>query len=81
MKERKDEELDEMYESVSKDVKKEMCKKDLVKRYKAMYEEGGVKNLKVSGGEVDKEDEEKKRMKDMGYKVRMKRNGGKVRLK
>lgn len=51
-----DQQFDDMYQSLTKDVKKEISKKDFVNRYKAIYEQAGVKNLKVTAGEVDKDD-------------------------
>ncbi|MCY8279842.1 NTF2-like N-terminal transpeptidase domain-containing protein, partial [Bacillus inaquosorum] len=48
-----DQQFDDMYQSLTKDVKKEISKKDFVNRYKTIYEQAGVKNLKVTAGEVD----------------------------
>lgn len=76
-----DQQFDDMYQSLTKDVKKEISKKDFVNRYKAIYEQAGVKNLKVTAGEVDKDDQDNKTMKHIPYKVSMNTNAGKVSFK
>ncbi|MEY8820170.1 penicillin-binding protein 3 [Bacillus subtilis] len=76
-----DQQFDDMYQSLTKDVKKEISKKDFVNRYKAIYEQAGVKKLKVTAGEVDKDDQDNKTMKHIPYKVSMNTNAGKVSFK
>lgn len=76
-----DQQFDDMYQSLTKDVKKEISKKDFVNRYKAIYEQAGVKDLKVTAGEVDKDDQDNKTMKHIPYKVSMNTNAGKVSFK
>ncbi|MGF7536018.1 penicillin-binding transpeptidase domain-containing protein [Bacillus mexicanus] len=76
-----DQQFDDMYQSLTKDVKKEISKKDFVNRYKAIYEQAGVKNLKVTAGKVDEDDKDNEKMKHIPYKVSMDTNAGKVSFK
>ena len=76
-----DQQFDDMYQSLTKDVKKEISKKDFVNRYKTIYEQAGAKNLKVTAGEVDEDDKDNKAMKHIPYKVSMDTNAGKVSFK
>ncbi|QIW78747.1 penicillin-binding protein 3 [Bacillus tequilensis] len=76
-----DQQFDEMYQSLTKDVKKEISKKDFINRYKTIYEQAGVKHLKVTAGDVDKDDKDNETMKHIPYKVSMDTNAGKVSFK
>ncbi|MCY8464099.1 penicillin-binding transpeptidase domain-containing protein [Bacillus atrophaeus] len=70
--------FEQMYQSLSKDAKKEISKKDFVNRYKTVYEQAGVKNLKVTAGKQDEEDTKNKDMQHIPYKVSMETKAGKV---
>ncbi len=50
---------DKMYQSLTQDEKKKQSKKDFVKRYETIYEQAGVKNLKVTAEKQDEDDKKK----------------------
>ncbi|QQD82459.1 penicillin-binding transpeptidase domain-containing protein [Bacillus siamensis] len=69
---------DKMYQSLTQDEKKKLSKKDFVKRYETIYEQAGVKNLKVTAEKQDEDDKKKDDLQHIDYKVSMDTKAGKV---
>lgn len=69
---------DKMYQSLTQDEKKKRSKKDFVKRYETVYEQAGVKNLKVTAEKQDEDDKKKDDLQHIDYKVSMDTKAGKV---
>ncbi|MEC3606818.1 penicillin-binding transpeptidase domain-containing protein [Bacillus glycinifermentans] len=68
----------EMYDQLSAEAQKSISKDDFIKRNKSIYEDVGVTDLKVTTGDQDEKEKDKKDSQTVPYKVSMNTLAGPV---